>query len=239
MPLVAAYHRPTTLADAIGLLADTRRVPLAGGTTVNSDRTPSDIEVVDLQALGLGGIDATESRVRLGATATLADLSESELVPDLVRRMARAEAPSTLRTLASVGGTVANRGSESVLLAALLVHDAQVEIEGGTDRSLPELLAGGVPAGTLVTAVSIDPDGDGAYAATGRTPADVPIVAAVARRTGSGQVVALTGVAPTPVLVDPADPTAGLAPSGDFRGSAEYRLTLARVLTQRALEVIS
>ena len=47
--------------------------------------------------------------------------------------------------------------------------------------------------------------------------------------------VALTGVASTPVLIDPGDPTSGLEPLGDFRGSADYRLHLASVLTDRIL----
>ncbi len=75
-------------------------------------------------------------------------------------------------------------------------------------------------------------------AATGRTPADVPIVAAVARSGPSSVAVALTGVASVPVLVDPDAPIAELAPSSDFRGSAEYRLELARVLSARALEAV-
>jgi CO/xanthine dehydrogenase FAD-binding subunit len=240
VPLVAAYHRPTTLADALDLLSEPNRVVLAGGTTVNADREPSDIEVVDLQALGLGGIHETDAgRVAMGATTTLTELTESELVPDLLRRLARAEQPSTLRTLATVGGVVAGGGGESVLLAALLVHDAHVELAGADDRDLAGLLATGIPRGAIVTAVSIDPTGAGGYAATGRTPADVPIVAAVARHSGDGSVVGLTGVADTPVLVDPSDPLTGLDPAGDFRGSREYRLHLARTLTDRVLEVIA
>ena len=39
-----------------------------------------------------------------------------------------------------------------------------------------------------------------------------------------------------PVLVDPADPTAGLSPPGDFRGSPEYRLGLVEVLVGRVRE---
>jgi len=235
VPLVAAYHRPTTVAAALTLLSEPNRVALAGGTSVNADRNPSDIEVVDLQALDLGGIDETDGRLRLGATTTLAELTESDAVPSLVGRLARIESPSTLRTLATVGGTVAGGDGDSVILAALLVHDAHVEIEGAEDRSLADTLAEGVPAGSLVVAVSIDPDGDGSYAATGRTPADVPIVAAVARRSAGGPVVALTGVSTTPVMVDADDPTAGLDPAGDFRGSSDYRMSLARTLTSRVL----
>ena len=239
MPLVAAYHRPTTLAAALSLLSEPNRVALAGGTTVNADREPSNIEVVDLQELDLGGIDETAGRLRIGATTTLAELTESEVVPSLIRRMARIESPSTLRTLATVGGTVAGGDADSVLLAAFLVHDAQVELEGAEDRSLADTLADGVPAGSLVSAVSIDPGGAGSYAATGRTPVDMPIVGVVARRSDGSPIVALTGVSTTPVIVDADDPTAGLDPAGDFRGSTDYRLALVRTLTSRVLADIT
>ena len=212
MPLVAAYYRPDSLDEALSLLAEPNRVPLAGGTVVNADREPSEIEVVDLQALGLGGVEHDGDRVRLGATATLADVADAGIVPEWLRDVARAELPSTLRTLATVGGTV--------------------ELAGTDDRPLPDVLRDGVPEGALITAVTIDPSGQGAVAATGRTPGDVPIVAAVARRRGDGEIVsALTGVGDVPSLHDPAPQ---LAPPADFRGSSEYRLELARVLHDRA-----
>src|SRR5207244_6234962 len=56
-------------------------------------------------------------------------------------------------------------------------------------------------------------------------------MAGVAR---AGARVALFGVAPTPVLADPADPTRGLQPSGDLESSAEFKLHLVRVLVERA-----
>ena len=220
---------------------------LAGGTTLNADRVPSELEAVDLQALGLDSISASDDdggRVRLGATATLDALRRCELLPDSLRELARAEQPSTLRTLATVGGLVAKASSESVLLAGLLAHEAQVELAGPGDagpseRTLAELLAAGLPEDSLITAVTVDPAGRTVYASTGRTPADVPIVAAYGRRTEGFVAMALTGVGDHPVLVDVFDPTAGLDPVADFRGSREYRLHLARTLTARVMAELS
>jgi CO/xanthine dehydrogenase FAD-binding subunit len=45
---------------------------------------------------------------------------------------------------------------------------------------------------------------------------------------------ALFGVAPTPVLADPKDPTNGLLPSGDLEATREFRLHLVKVLTEKA-----
>ena len=252
MPLPTAYHRPPTLDEALALLAEPKRVPLAGGTVLNADRQPADIEVVDLQALGLGQISVDGSSLRIGSTVTLDALARHEAVPDWLAGIARAEAASTLRTLATVGGLAASRWADSVLLAALLASGCTVELAGpaGTapadalEIPLAALLEDGVPAGAIVVSLTLDVSGVCAIAATGRTPADVPIVAAVARSlsTPEGATtvrLALSGVATVPRLVDPADPAAGLGPAGDFRGSSAYRLHLASVLGSRALRKLS
>ena len=231
MAKALAYHRPDTTEEALELLAGANRVVLAGGTRLN-DRTrglpgdpPEDeVEVVDIQALGLDGIQAADGgRLTIGATPTLQALVDDDRVPPLLRELARAELPNTLRNTATIGGTFTAADGDSPLHAGLLVHGAEAERNG-----------------PLVTALVLSTDGSGSWARTGRTPADTPIVAAVARRHTDGAThLALTGVADTPVLVDPDDPTAGLDPPGDFRGSTAYRLELARILSRRALEGVA
>lgn len=229
------------MEEALDLLSSPQRVALGGGTTLNADRAPSDLEAVDLQALGLESITEVDAGlVRLGATATLDAVRRCQLLPDSLRELARLEQPSTLRTLATVGGLVAKASAESLLLAGLLAHDARVELAGpASDLSLAELLAAGLPPGSLITAVTADPSGSTATARTGRTPADVPIVAAYGRRTDGFTAMALTGVGDHPVLVNVYDPTAGLEPVADFRGGPEYRLSLARTLTARVMAELS
>ena len=238
MPLIAAYHRPVSVDEALSQLTDARRKPLGGGTVINADREKSDLEVVDLQALGLSGIEPAAGKLRIGATTSLAEITDSPHVPETLRELSRRDQPASVRSVATIGGTIASREPDSTLLAALLVHDAQVEFAGADDRPLVSVLAAGVPAGSIITAVVIDPSGVTTVEATGRTPADTPIVAAVARSAESGTTVALTGVAATPVLVSVDDPTSGLEPPGDFRGSPDYRRHLASTLSTRALGAI-
>jgi CO/xanthine dehydrogenase FAD-binding subunit len=238
MPLIAAYHRPDSLEQALSLLADHRRAPLGGGTIINADRDPSELEVVDLQALGLSGIDVVGDRVRIGATATLLAVAGSKHVPDVVRELAQRDQPASIRSIATVGGTIAAAEPDSALVAALLVHHAEVELAGSDDMPLAALLSSGVPGGAIITGVVIDPSGVAASRATGRTPADIPIVAAVARAVDGNITLALTGVAATPVLVPADDPTSGLVPPSDFRGSSSYRTHLASILSTRALEAV-
>ncbi len=249
MPSVLAYHRPTTLDEAAELLADPSRRAVGGGTVAVPEgrvRTEAGIELVDLQALGLDGVSIDGDRLMIGAMVRLGDLAGTATptnpdipeVPELVRELARRELPSTLRNQATIGGTVALGDADSVLLAGLLVHGAIVHLHGSDPMPLDQSLAECVGA-RVVTSVSIELDTTGvggtAFAGTGRTPADTPIVAAVARRANDDTRVAVTGMAPSPTLVDPADPIAGLEPPGDFRGSTAYRKHLAQTLTTRVV----
>jgi CO/xanthine dehydrogenase FAD-binding subunit len=116
--------------------------------------------------------------------------------------------------------------------------------------------------GALITQLSlpllIGPLG-AAYCAVGRTARDRPIVCAVARMELSAGVtanvrLALGGVGAVPVRANASEQllerkslsdqrleeaakkaTVGLAPVGDFRGSAEYRREMAVVLARRSL----
>lgn len=240
-----AYWRPSTIAQAFELLERPGAVVLAGGTELNTgpghDDRSGAVEVVDLQALGLEGIESEAGdALRIGAMTTLQRLADSGQVPEVVREAARRELPSTLRAQATVGGCIATGHSESELLGALLVHEAVVHVDAsdGTEEvALEELLAAlPIAAGHVVTAVTIHTTGVAAAAHTARTPADRAIVAAFARVTTAGRRIALTGVAPTPVLVQPGDE---LDPIGDFRGSREYRRALADVLSTRVVEATS
>jgi CO/xanthine dehydrogenase FAD-binding subunit len=213
----------------------TPRVVLAGGTVVNADPGFDPVEVVDLQSLGLDGIAAEGGRIRIGATTTLQTFADSPHVSNELADLARREAPSTLRTLGTIGGLIAQADGESELLAALLTYEAVVTIvgeSGSADRDLAEALKAG-PGGGIISKVSIETGGTAASARTGRTPGDRPIVAAFARRAGDGAIrLAISGVASVPVLVDD---VAALDPPGDFRGSPEYRRHLAAVLAARVI----
>ncbi len=241
MPGVKAYHRPSTLDEASLLLSEPGRSALAGGTALVPpvlSGAHTQTEVVDLQALGLDMIMADGDRLGIGSMVRLGDLLNERRVPTLLRQLAQQELPSALRNQATLGGTIGDGSRESVLLAGLLVHQTTLEIHGVGTRSLDDELFS--PTNNrLITSITIHTAGTGSVASTGRTPADIPIVAAVANRTNEGVRLALTGVSATPVLVDPANPTAGLRPPSDFRGSSEYRLHLAGVLGERALAEVA
>jgi CO/xanthine dehydrogenase FAD-binding subunit len=219
---------------------------VAGGAHLVAHMSELVDEVVDLQALGLNQINYTSQGVILGATVTLQSLLEQEAAPILLRKTAQREGPNTLRQVATVGGILVGADKESEFLAALLVCEAEVEIQTGAGpkqvalphflRDVPRALAGGI-----ITAVSLTTLGKTASERVARTPADRPIVAAMGRRGPDDKVrLALCGVATTPVLVDPErDIKAAVSPPQDFRGSTEYRRQMAATLVRRVLAALA
>ncbi len=235
---MSSYHRPVTIEEALTMLGTEGASALAGGTVLNALDRLSIGNVVDLQDVVPSSIEKDGERVTIGAMTRLQDLVDGVDLPPALRELARREAPSTLRNAATVGGTVATAHPDSELLAAFLVFGADVTLATtGGARSIPlkDVLEEGVPRGAVITSISMATTGRTATARTGRTPADVPIVAAVGRHNGDTLLLALTGVASTPRLVDQTDIEA-LEPPADFRGSAEYRRHLAAVLIRRVVD---
>jgi 4-hydroxybenzoyl-CoA reductase beta subunit len=105
------YARPAALQDALELLRDPAAHPIGGGTDLMGQVERGIVEpelVVDLQASGLHGVARDGDGVHIGATTTLAELAEHELLaPYAVVRAAAASAASPLlRNVGTVGGNL-------------------------------------------------------------------------------------------------------------------------------------
>lgn len=272
MPATLEYLRPTTLDDALTLLRrpGVRTVPLAGGVWL-VPRLRRDVDVpapldepvdavVDLADLGLSFIELEgqpgHGSLRLGATTTLEQISDSalcrQLIGGLLAQAAQRAAPLNQRNAATLAGVVLGAETTSELLLALLALDAQVAIAASEPAlvALDDLVAALPPylAGGLITEITLPWPGETVQAGTARvarTPADQPIVAAVAIVDGNRRRLVVGGVAAQPLLVPLAEeddlPTAlearlaGVSLLSDWQGSAEYRREMALVLGRRAL----
>ncbi len=239
MAILQHYYRPETVPEAIALLQrrDQRLAPLAGGSQLVGDlelRRKQVDGVVDLSRLGLGYMEADGVTLRIGATATLSDLAAHPqaraLAAGILPRTVRGEGPLNLRNAATAGGLIAAAAYDSEVYAALLALDAAIVWHDGALQHSAPLAALDVTPGLILEAqISLEAQSSG-HARVARTPADRPIVAAVAVRSPHGTRVALCGVAPRPLLSNlPFDP-----PS-DFKGSAAYRRAMAEVVVTRAL----
>jgi len=247
MPQLNAYHRPANVNEALRLLAraNINTAIVAGGTHIIPNMNELVTEVVDLQATGLTGVNYTGKGLTLEAMVRLQTIIDDDRAPTLLREAARREGPNTLRNAATIGGVVAAPAKDSELLAALLALDAEVKVQTlnhTKNISLADFLVDAPAAlgGGLVVSVSMATMGKTAAARVARTPADRPIVAALARLGHDGQIrLALCGAANTPVLVTPDNIKAAINPAGDFRGSTEYRRQMAATLAKRVVNQLT
>jgi carbon-monoxide dehydrogenase medium subunit len=138
------YHRPTTVAEATGLLAELgdEAVLLAGGTSLMNMAKLGLAEpeaVIALHGIaGLHGLTGSAAEgLQLGAMTTLRDVEISPIVraaaPGLAEA-ARHVATVRIRNQATVGGNLVHADPNQDLPPMLMVHDAVAQVSGPDGR---------------------------------------------------------------------------------------------------------
>jgi aerobic carbon-monoxide dehydrogenase medium subunit len=140
-----AYHRPTSVSEAVSLLADLGEEarPLAGGHSLipmMKLRLASPEHLIDLKAIAdLRGIRADGGDIVIGAMTTQHEVIASDLLAakvPLLRETALVIADPQVRYVGTLGGNVANGDPGNDLPAVMLCLDATYEVagKGGTRR---------------------------------------------------------------------------------------------------------
>src|SRR5438477_4257299 len=82
---ITAYHCPTTISEAVALLAEEGRTIIAGGTDllVNPRYMIGVREVVDIRRLGIDYITVIEGWIHIGAGATMRTVARLHQVQTL------------------------------------------------------------------------------------------------------------------------------------------------------------
>jgi CO/xanthine dehydrogenase FAD-binding subunit len=251
---VNTVHQPNTLDEARELINQQVR-PLYGGVALHRE-SPGDVTaVVNLSNLGLDTHQIEGNTIELGSMLTLDDARQICLELDrpntrFLAEMIRQEAPITLRNTMTLGDVLVERKANSVLLTALVALDATIQmIEDSV--AISDWLAADDVRPVLITSVGVPPGTNQArhsYQKVSRTPADDPIVGAVAYAENGTVRVAMCGVEEHPILLNElsnvqqtseitrALEQLDLDPPGDHWGSSEYRLAMAKIMGRRVLE---
>jgi CO/xanthine dehydrogenase FAD-binding subunit len=142
------YARPTTLAEAVALLAEEAQParPLAGGTDliINlRDGSAKPDVVVDLK--GIGELEPTlrveADRLVVGALAVVEDIAADSTVREAFPALAEAAlvvGSVQIRDRATLAGNICNASPAADTAPALLVYDATVVCVGpGGERRVP------------------------------------------------------------------------------------------------------
>jgi CO/xanthine dehydrogenase FAD-binding subunit len=230
--LPITVETPESVADVVGALGD-GAIVLAGGTYVMPwiNTEAHDVAaLVSLRRAGLADIDVAGGTATIGAATTLARAGADERLAFL-RSAIESIASPTIRNLATVGGNLFVEQPYGDLAVALLALDAQVDVAGpaGTaTQPVAGVLAGGVPAGHIVTAVrfALPAEGEWRYAKAMRrrlNSASIVTVAAVVRLDGDAVAsarIALGGAGRRPVRAPAAEAALAGGPLDRARAEA-------------------
>jgi aerobic carbon-monoxide dehydrogenase medium subunit len=228
VPAAFTYHRPASVAEAIGLLADLGEDarPLAGGHSLipmMKLRLATPAHLIDLAGLeDLKGVTADGSDVVIGAMTTQHELIGNDLLAakmPLLREVSALIADPQVRYVGTLGGNVANGDPGNDMPAVMMCLGASYEVtgKGGKRRIAARDFYQGayftaLEPGEIVTAIRIPapPPGHGyAYEKLKRKVGDyATAAAAVVLTMNDGRVatcsIGLTNVAETPLWAEEA-----------------------------------
>jgi CO/xanthine dehydrogenase FAD-binding subunit len=217
--MAGRFSAPTALADALTATAAGHR-PVAGGTDLvvgtrqGKWSLPEDLVALD-RIVELRRIDETAGGLRIGATASHADLATHPAIRERWTAIADAASivgsPAT-RHLGTIGGNVANASPAAETSGPLLCFDAQVELRSTSGErrvALADLFTGpgrtSIAPDELIVAVELPgPAGAGScyVRLEFRRQMEIAVVGATAVVRLEGDVVreariAITALAPT------------------------------------------
>lgn len=257
-----AYHRPTTVADAVALLeqADDGKV-LSGGQSFLpvvklGMADPSDI--VDLKGIAeLKGISRHGDRLVIGAATTHDTVNTSEVVRDVIPALAELAGligDAQVRNRGTLGGSLAHADPRADYPGAVMgldgvVHTNDNAIDAGDFWE--GLFMTALDDEEIITKVSFRVPEKAAYAKFPHPASKYPIVGVFVARFADGEVrVAVTGAGDAAFRVPEmeaalqgsfsADALAGIQVSAeglqeDADFSAAYRAHLIGVMARRAV----
>lgn len=243
---------PGSADEAIAAFGDGGGVTVIGGGTIvmpdlASGRLRPDRALL-LSRAGLDGVARSGGKVTIGAAAPLSALEDGD---EPLATAARHCADPEIRGQATVGGNVCSVASGDAprgdLQAPLIALGASVRsIGAGGERTEPieDFLANGPLAGgigRLVLEISYDDaKRKTGYAASTRPHTHHYTILAVAAAERDGELrVAVTGLGPHAVKIDPGNPLAGVDPPDDAVASGWYRTQVLPKLVERALADLS
>ena len=138
---------------------------VAGGTEVNrlgSDIAEKSDKLISLKKCsGLSGIETDAGYVTIGSMCTFQDLVESDKIPEWLKEAALFMASRTKRNMATIGGNIAAKRSDSYMIPALSAAGAVLELLGSdmkTVRIGMEEYLDGAYDGKLITSVTVPKD---------------------------------------------------------------------------------
>jgi len=255
-----AYHKPSTVAEAVGLLADPEARPISGGQTLLpalKHRLDHPSALVDLSGIAeLRGIRREGDKIVIGAMARHQEIQNDPAVKAAIPAlawMAGHLGDTQVRNRGTMGGSLANNDpaadypSAALALGATFVTDRR---RIPADDYFQGMFTTALEPGELLTAIEFPIPEKAGYAKM-RNPASRYVMTGVFVARGlAGVRVVVNGAGPG--VFRQAEMEAALSANwspeavanirqsadglnGDIHGSAEYRAHLVTVMAKRAI----
>ncbi len=256
-----AYHKPTSVADAVKILAaDPDARAISGGHTLLpalKHRLNKPSSIVDLSGIAeLRGVKRTGDTISIGALTRHVDLANNAEVKAAIpalAHMAGSIGDIQVRNRGTVGGSLANNDPAADYPAAAVALGATIVTD---KRRLPAeqffqgMFTTALETGELVTAVEFPIPQKAGYAKMKNPASRYSMAGVFVAKTAAGVRVAVNGAGPG--VFRQTDMEAALSANwspeavagvkqdasglnGDIHGSAEYRAHLVTVMAKRAV----
>ena len=254
------YHKASSVADAVALLARNSDAKLlAGGQTLIAAmklRLAAPPHLVDLGAIAeLRGIKADGGMLSIGAMTSHAEVAASKQVTQSIPALAVLAATigdRMVRNMGTIGGSIANNDPAADYPAGVLGLGATVNTNKrkiAADQFFKGMYETALEPGEIITSIGFPVPKRAGYAKFKNPASRYAIVGVFVAETGSGVRVAVTGAGPSAFRVSEMekalaakfspDSVAGIkvAASGlnsDIHASSEYRAHLVTIMAKRA-----
>jgi carbon-monoxide dehydrogenase medium subunit len=255
-----AYHKPTSIADAVKLLSDPDAKAVSGGHTLLpalKHRLNKPTALVDLSGIAeMKGIRRAGNAIVIGALTRHVEVANSAEVKAAIPALADMAShigDIQVRNRGTLGGSVSNNDPAADYPSALValgatIHTSKRKI--GADDFFLGMFTTALETDEILTAVEFPIPEKAGYAKM-RNPASRYVMAGVfVAKTADGVRVAVVGAGPC--VFRQAEMEAALAANwspeavagvkqdpdglnGDIHGSAEYRAHLVGVMAKRAI----
>ncbi len=240
-------HRPQNVEEAAQMLQRPGVYPLYGsGASLIRTQNQGVAEGVDLRSVVSPECHIDKGTLWIGAGTTMQAIAASDhFIADVLND----DAPETLRNVLTLGDALMERRPDSLLLALLVGLKAQLYGFGQEPFDMEQWfsLSDDERRQRLVLSAAI-PD----YRAPGswrmalekvsRTPSDAPIVAAIGFARGGFEGTSVVtfycvvcGLADRPIRFKPRDVPTMKSQIDDYKGTAEYRTEMAKLIANRAI----
>jgi len=256
-----AYHKPSSVADAVKLLAaDPDAKPVSGGHTLLpalKHRLNKPSALVDLSGIAeMTGIKRAGNAVIVGALTTHAEVATSDVVKAAIPALAYMAShigDSQVRNRGTIGGSVANNDPAADYPAAVLglgatIHTSKRKI--AADDFFQGMFTTALEDDEILVAVEFPIPEKAGYAKLKNPASRYVMAGAFISKGPMGLRVAINGAAPCVFRQADmeaalgrnwsADSVAGVKQpaddlNSDIHGSAEYRAHLVTVMAKRAV----